>query len=100
MHALPAIVVVVIVVAFIVSALIVGVVHVVAESVSIIAPALNLANTLSSEACNVFRYILYILNAIVELVLDAVLDTVVVVLDVLRDVFDLSDLWRKSVSGR
>lgn len=100
MHALPAIVVVVIVVAFIISALVVGVVHVVAESVSVIAPAFNLADTLSGESCNVFRYVLYILNAVVELVLDAVLDTVVVVLDILRNVFDLSNLWNRLVLDR
>jgi hypothetical protein len=92
MHALPAIVVVVIVVAFIISALVVGVIYVVTESVSIVSPALDPADTFSSETCNVFRHILYILLGVVPLVLHAVLDTVVVVLNVLRDVFDLSDL--------
>jgi hypothetical protein len=99
MHGLPAIVVVVvvIVVAFVISALVVGVVHVVAESVGIIAPALNLANALSSESCNVLRHILDIIDGIVPLVLHTVLGIVVVVLNVLRDVFDLSDLCSKLV---
>jgi hypothetical protein len=97
MHGLPAIVVVVVVVAFVISALIVGVVHVVAESVGIIAPALNLANALSSESCNVLRHILDIIDGIVPLVLHTVLGIVVVVLNVLRDVFDLSDLCSKLV---
>jgi hypothetical protein len=93
MRGLPAIVVVVvIVVAFVISALVVGVVHVVAESVGIIAPALDLANTLSSKASNVLRYILDIIDGIVPLPLHTVLGIVVVVLNVLGDVFDLSDL--------
>lgn len=93
MRGLPA-VVVVIVIAFIVSALVVGVVHVVAEPVGIVAPALNLADTLSSKSCNVLRDILDIVHGIIESVFNAVLGTVVVVLNVLRDVFDLSDLGK------
>jgi hypothetical protein len=94
MPGLPAIVVVVvvIVVAFVISALVVGVVHVVAESVGIVSPALDLADTLSSKACNVLRHILDIVDGIVPLVLHTVLGIVVVVLNVLGNVFDLSDL--------
>jgi hypothetical protein len=100
MRGLPAIVVVVVVVAFVISALVVGVIHVVAESVGIIAPALNLANTLSSKASNVLRHILDIIDGIVPLPLHAVLGIVVVVLDILGNVFDLSDLYNKSVCDR
>lgn len=91
MRALPTIVVV-IVVAFIVSALVVCVVHVVAEPVDIITPALNLADTLSCKSCDVLRDVLDIVHGVVPFVLDTVLGTVVVVLNILRDVFDLSDL--------
>jgi hypothetical protein len=77
--------------------LVVGVVHVIAESVNIIAPALNLADTLSSETSNVLRHIFDILLGIVPLVLHAVLGVVVVVLNVLGNVFDLTDLCNKLV---
>lgn len=100
MRGLPAVVVVVIVIAFIVSALIVGVVHVVAEPVGIITPALNLADTLSSKSCDVLRDVFDIIHSIIPAVLDSVLGTVVVVFDVLRNIFDLSDLSNKSVYGR
>jgi len=100
MRGLPAIVVVIVVVAFIVSALVVGVVHVVSKSVSIVTPALDLADTLSSKSCNVLRDILDVVHGIIPSILDAVLGTVVVVLNVLRDVFDLSDLGNKSAHGR
>jgi hypothetical protein len=93
MRGLPAIVVVVIVVAFIVSTLVVGVVHVVAESVGIVTPTLDLANTISDKSCNILRHIFNILHAVIPL---AVFGTVVVVLNVLRDVFDLSDLFEIS----
>jgi hypothetical protein len=94
MRGLPAIivVVVVVVVAFVISALVVGVVHVIAESVNIIAPALNLADTLASETSNVLRHIFDILLGIVPLVLHAILGIVVVVLNVLRDVLDFTNL--------
>ena len=96
MRALPAIVVV-IVVAFIISALIVGVIHIVAESVDIITPALDLADAFSSKSSDVLRNILDIVHSIIPLILNAILGTVVVVLDVLRYVFDLSDLQDESV---
>jgi hypothetical protein len=95
MRGLPAIIVVVVViVAFVISALVVGVVHVIAESVGIVTPALDLANTLSSKTSNVLRHILDILLGIVPLVLHAVLGIVVVVLNVLGNVFDLTNLWK------
>jgi hypothetical protein len=101
MRGLPAIIVVVVViVAFIASALVVGVVHIVAESVGIVSPTLDLADTLSSETSNILRHVLDILLGIVPLVLHAVLGIVVIVLNVLGNVFDLSDLCNKLVCVR
>ncbi|KAH0194600.1 hypothetical protein KCU70_g344, partial [Aureobasidium melanogenum] len=90
MLGLPTIIVVA--VALIVSALVVGVVHVVAESVDIVSPALDSANTVSNKASNVLGHIFDILLSIIPAILHAVLGAVVVVLDVLGDVFDFSDL--------
>lgn len=91
--------IIVVAVALVISALVVGVIHVVAKSVDIVSPALDPANTFSNEASNVVGDIFNILFGVVPAILHTVLGAVVIVLNVLGDVFDFSDLCREQSAG-
>lgn len=82
-----------------IAACIVRVVKSVTIAINIIAPALHVAYTFSDPVGDVVRDVFDILDSVVKAVLDSPLGAVVIILNVLWDVLDLSNLQHTSAAA-